>query len=461
MVGVRPRCPGEVTCSAAGNVERLEHLHPVPSGDQAARGEQPRVTCSDDDHISLFDCARERQEERKHRFNRAIGLRCGVVAFRCWIGCDQALAEVSGKVLLMLLLLSAALLHSVSARLTTIDNTRPRRTNDGLLMDAHDGNIVQWHAGGRYYYYSMGYQNCTDPAGIFSHAVSQYGCPGVLKPIGACGFRTDHALNVYSSPDLTNWTFEGDALPIEARPRGVYFRPKVVFNRATSEYVLWINFLYEKSSHQTPLGAYPNATYLIGASKSPVGPFGIVTPSAHLQAKGAGDLAILVDDVTAYVVYDAWSNGHTFQLEQLDAQFYDVVRPAVTPAMLRASGEAPMIFKRRGWYYLIVGSGCEQPTDSSAPTCRLDALSVLACPSWQAASAQWAAPLVCSSRATRWPRGRTRKLISTRREGGASPSTSSRRRITTCSKRTCGEEVTKARSSIFSRPTCGTLPRMV
>ena len=270
------------------------------------------------------------------------------------------------------MLLCVALLVSVSARavtsardasnttgdVVTIDNTQPRRTTDGQLMDAHDGNIVQWQAGGRYYYYAMGYQNCSDPAGIFSHVVAPYGCPGVLKRIGACGFRTDHAVNVYSSPDLTNWTFEGDALPTQARPKGVYFRPKVVYNRRTSEYVLWINFLYERSAHQTPLGAYPNATYLVGASKSPVGPFTIATPSAHLEAKGAGDLAILVDGDDAYVVYDAWSDGHSFQLQQLDADFYDVRLPAVTPAQLHASGEAPMLFKRRGWYYLIVGSGC-------------------------------------------------------------------------------------------------------
>ena len=34
-----------------------------------------------------------------------------------------------------------------------IDNKTPRRDSTGVLMDVHDGNIVQWQPGGRYFWY--------------------------------------------------------------------------------------------------------------------------------------------------------------------------------------------------------------------------------------------------------------------------------------------------------------------
>ena len=185
------------------------------------------------------------------------------------------------------MLLSAATLLSLglaAGARVTLDNTRPRRTVDGVLMDAHDGNVMQWTPGGLYYLYAMGYGNCTEKDGW----IPPFQCPGIYKPFGACGFRTDHALNVYSSPDLVNWTFAGDALSLESRPTGIYFRPKVVYNERTGEYVLWINLLYQSSVEQTPLDAYPNATYLVATSASPTGPFAVVNASVFLQASGAG-----------------------------------------------------------------------------------------------------------------------------------------------------------------------------
>ena len=69
-------------------------------------------------------------------------------------------------------------------------------------------------------------------------------CPGIYKPFGHCGFRADHALRVYSSPNLKDWTQESEnSLDMDTRPYGVYFRPKVVYNASTGLYVLWVNHL--------------------------------------------------------------------------------------------------------------------------------------------------------------------------------------------------------------------------
>ena len=82
---------------------------------------------------------------------------------------------------------------------------------------------------------------------------------------GQCGFRTDHAVNLYTSPDLQQWTFIADILPVESRPEGIYFRPKVVYNVNTEEYVLWINYLAPAIS---PLVAYLDARNQILQAKA-------------------------------------------------------------------------------------------------------------------------------------------------------------------------------------------------
>jgi hypothetical protein len=49
---------------------------------------------------------------------------------------------------------------------SNISNTIPRRDTAGLEMDIHDGNIVQFSQGGQFFWYGMGYQNCTETKGL-------------------------------------------------------------------------------------------------------------------------------------------------------------------------------------------------------------------------------------------------------------------------------------------------------
>jgi len=236
-----------------------------------------------------------------------------------------------------------------------IDNTLPRYDAAGMIMDVHDGQISQWQTGGPYFYYGMGYRNCTETKGL----IPPVDCPGIYQPFGGCGFRTDHALNVYTSPDLVQWTHVGDGLPMDKRPDGIYFRPKVVYNRQTQLYVLWINMLTASKPRQWPLGAYPNATYLVATAHDPAGPFAVVNPSAYVRAKGGGDFALLTIGDDAYVAYDAWSNGHRITVEQLDADFFNARRDTPpTAALSPASHEAPVLFARHGWVYLLYGHTC-------------------------------------------------------------------------------------------------------
>ena len=238
-----------------------------------------------------------------------------------------------------------------------IDNTRARRDVEGRLMDVHDGNVVRWnHSDNLFYWYGMGYQDCELERGL----IPPWNCPGIYQEFGHCGFRTDHAVNLYTSPDLETWTFVSSILPLKDRPEGIYFRPKVIYNQKNSEYILWINYLAPDSS---PLAAYPKAVLIVASSKTPEGPFTIVNEKAGLEVSGAGDFTLMVDpndeNNTAYIAYDAWGNNHALVVEELTEDYYDSLGALSSSGTISPiSNEAPILFERKGWYYLLYGHTC-------------------------------------------------------------------------------------------------------
>ena len=238
-----------------------------------------------------------------------------------------------------------------------IDNTQARRDVTGALMDVHDGNVVRWNNEDElYYWYGMGYQDCQLEKGL----IPPRNCPGIYQEFGHCGFRTDHAVNLYTSPDLENWTFVADIFPVGARPDGIYFRPKVIYNKQSQEYVLWINHLAPAS---TPLASYPDARFMVATSASAVGPFTVVTEKAAIEVSGGGDFNLMVDpndeDSTAYLAYDAWGNNHALVVEQLTPDYHDSLGAAASSGTISPiSNEAPILFERKGWYYLLYGHTC-------------------------------------------------------------------------------------------------------
>ena len=181
--------------------------------------------------------------------------------------------------------------------------------------------------------------------------------PGIYFPFGHCGFRVDHAIRVYSSPDLVNWTSEGEILPASDRPEGIYFRPKVKYNARTKEFVLWVNYL---APAHAPLFAYRHARLLVATSKQPTHGFRIVTQKANLSVDGAGDFDIFVDnDGKAYVAYDAWMNDHTVLIEQLTEDYTDSLGAmARSEPLSPKNNEAPILFRRGETYFLMYGHVC-------------------------------------------------------------------------------------------------------
>ena len=201
----------------------------------------------------------------------------------------------------------------------------------------------------------MGYQDCK----LEHSLMPPMDCPGIYHSFGGCGFRADHALRVYSSPDLSAWTLVNqDAYPPESRTYGIYFRPKVIYNKKTGLYLLWINFLHDA---KTPLQSYPNAGYTVATSPTPNGPFTTVTERANLRYPGSGDASIMQDEngQDAYIAYNGWQNDHRLLIDKLNDDFTDSLgMEASTGDITDSKQEAPILFQRKGWYYLIHGHTC-------------------------------------------------------------------------------------------------------
>lgn len=214
-----------------------------------------------------------------------------------------------------------------------IENGPPgtaRVDDEGKPIDAHDGQIQRF--GDRYYLYG-----------------TQYGCGFVWndKKSPFCGFVS------YSSTDLTHWHAEGAlfdaATPYwQKRCNGATygcFRPHVVFNARTRQYVLWIN------SYDVPVG------YHVFTSTTPTGPF-VEAPLPKLainreQPPGLnhGDHDVFVDrDGVAYLAYTDWRRKGDIVVEQLDDRYLTGTGRYVRVGL--TSTEAPSIFRRGDSYYL-------------------------------------------------------------------------------------------------------------
>ena len=122
------------------------------------------------------------------------------------------------RILALLAVLGAPLLSG--ARSVTLRNDVPRRDVTGAIIDCHSGNILK--QGDTYYMYGEHYGNTTgfgpSPPALFPKIV------------------------VYTSPDLSAWTFRGFAITNwSTAPYGTFFTPWAVYNPATKLFVLWFN----------------------------------------------------------------------------------------------------------------------------------------------------------------------------------------------------------------------------
>lgn len=200
----------------------------------------------------------------------------------------------------------------------TVSNVTPRRDEDGKIIDAHDGCLHFFN--GRYYLYGTAYGK-------------------------SAGYGFNNRFRVYSSADLEHWTFEGELL--KAPPDGVYYRPYVAYNPKTRKYVLWYNW-YPKL-WEGKVG--------VAVSDTPVGPFTIANPAAHVAATRPGDGSLFVDnDGTGYFIYTSIDENHAIRIDRLTADFLDST--GETSEVLGVGSEAPSLFRVEDRYYLLFDRTC-------------------------------------------------------------------------------------------------------
>ncbi|HEY1788360.1 MAG TPA: family 43 glycosylhydrolase [Verrucomicrobiae bacterium] len=199
-----------------------------------------------------------------------------------------------------------------------IDNLSPRCDLNGQIIDAHGGCLQYFN--GNFYLYGSRFGTNQDPT---------VPCP----------------FSVYSSPNLRDWTDQGDLL--QDAPKGVYYRPYVVFNPKTKKYVLWYNW------YKTLW----NGNAGVAVSDSPTGPFVIVNQRARLSGSCPGDGSLFVDDDgTGYYIYTDIDNDYAVRVERLTADFTDSTGKG--SGYVGFGNEAPLLFRRNDLYYVLVASLC-------------------------------------------------------------------------------------------------------
>ena len=158
----------------------------------------------------------------------------------------------------------------------------------------------------------------------------------------ADGSNAFAGVNAYSSKDLMNWTFEGVALPVQARgalgPETVGERPKVMKSPTTGEYVMFIHA--DGMDYKSQFVGYATA-------KTITGPYAFQGP-VLFEGKPIKkwDMGTFQDkDGAGYVLLHG---GDIYRL----ADDYKSIAEQVNKAMDKGF-ESPALFEEGGTYYFL------------------------------------------------------------------------------------------------------------
>ncbi len=156
-------------------------------------------------------------------------------------------------------------------------------------------------------------------------------------------------VSCYSSEDMHTWKYEGIALPSvtgnakhDLDTSKVIERPKVIYNKRTKKFVMWMH---------VDANDYSYSQAGVAVSDKPAGPYtylGSVKPNGQMSR----DITLYKDDdEKAYIIYASESNK-TMQVCLLSDDYLSPTTSytRITSAINR---EAPAVFKYNKKYYLI------------------------------------------------------------------------------------------------------------
>eukprot|EP00756_Hemistasia_phaeocysticola_P055694 Hpha_TRINITY_DN31661_c0_g1::TRINITY_DN31661_c0_g1_i1::g.29203::m.29203 len=260
---------------------------------------------------------------------------------------------------------AVASLGAVAAGVSVIDNGVPVRDRFRNVVNAHDGNVFKHN--GTYYWVGTSYTLCNMNASTacsFTPNITMLNIPNAPH----CGW-TNNDFAMYASTDLSTWSLlNPSVIPDSERPNGIYFRPKVVFNRATAKFVLWFNYVTEGlpdadcPASWGPLGAKGCKTvYGTAVADTPEGPYEVVQLPVMMGAKDAyqhGDFALFVDDDDkAYIMYNSYDKLFGMSVDLLTDDYTTSTRN--NSGFFCSMSEAPVMIKTGPELYLgIAGPLC-------------------------------------------------------------------------------------------------------
>jgi hypothetical protein len=274
------------------------------------------------DHSHQCHCAASRRRDvkgRRHSFSQSIAVECSEISqgMVSLMQIQRALfLNFSGSIVLALMLLigcfetprgaAGSPIVSLPAA-QTITPGPVWRDTQGHVIQAHGGGFIQ--VGKTYYWFG---EDHTDGA-----AYRDIPC--------------------YASTDLAHWTFRDDALarqPVgDLGPNRVVERPKVLYNRRTKKYVMYLHIDNQ---------SYSEAKVGVAVSRNVTGPYtylGSFSPMGH-QSR---DMTLFQDvDGTAYVVFEDRGDGGGLRIEQLAPDYLTIARD-VAVVGARGGHEAPAI----------------------------------------------------------------------------------------------------------------------
>jgi beta-galactosidase len=168
------------------------------------------------------------------------------------------------------------------------------------------------------------------------------------------GYRVDAiGINCYSSQDLLNWKYEGIVLPaVKDNPKHdlhigkVIERPKVIFNKQTKKFVMWMH-IDTMDYHYARAG--------VAVSETPAGSFTYLG-SIRPDNCDSRDLTLFQDsDDHAYLIYSsAWNSElHISRLTDDYLKPYGQYARAFVTNIKNKGPEAPAVFKYQHKYFII------------------------------------------------------------------------------------------------------------
>ena len=206
------------------------------------------------------------------------------------------------------------------------------------LLDT-DGNTVNAHGLGILYYQGVYYMYGEVKKGETTLVPNQK-WEDYRVPAGG--------ISCYTSPDLIHWKYRGVVLPpttgdgkSDLDTGRVIERPKVIYNRRTGKFVMWMHI--DKKD-------YSYAAAGVAVSDRPEGPFRYLG-SGRPNKQESRDMTVFQDGDKAYLVY-ASENNMTMQICLLQDDYLSTT-PIFKRLLVNAHREAPALFKYRDKYYLV------------------------------------------------------------------------------------------------------------